>query len=198
MIAVVIVIWVVNLFLSIWNAYATGKVWVEAKHAGGGRWFMAWMGYLMASLGFSWDILLLAALVLRSTGVMTHAQVELFIDTGYVLVVPGFLFSGYAIMFQSWATAYRNHSVPNMAAAAYNTFANVHNTYNAIDSFPKASASVFKAFAGGGGKDKAKVNALIIFVAILAVAAGFIIAALIVHRVAASDTEVPARAVAAA
>jgi hypothetical protein len=131
---------------------------------------MAWMGYLMASLGFSWNILLLAALVLRSTGAMTHAQVELFMETGYVLVVPGFLFSGYAIMFESWANAYRNHSVPNMAVAAYNTFANLHNTYNAIDSFPKASASVFKAFAGGGGNGKGKANALIIFVAILAVA----------------------------
>jgi hypothetical protein len=144
MIGAVIVIWVLNLFLSIWNAYTTGKVWVEARHAGGGRRFMAWMGYLMASLGFSWNILLLAALVLRSTGVMTHPQVELFIDTGYVLVIPGFLFSGYAIMFQSWANAYRNHSVRNMGVAAYNTFANLYNAYSAINSFPKASASAFK------------------------------------------------------
>jgi hypothetical protein len=159
---------------------------------------MAWIGYLMASLGFSWNILLLGALVLRSTGAMTHAQVELFMETGYVLVLPGFLFSGYAITFQSWANAYRNHSLRNMGVAAYNTFATMHNTFNAIDSFPKASASVFKTFSGGGGNGKGKANALIIFVAILCVAAGFVIAALIVHRVAASDTEVPERAAAAA
>jgi len=34
-------IWILNLGISIWNAYAVGKVWVEAKHAGGGYRFMA-------------------------------------------------------------------------------------------------------------------------------------------------------------
>jgi hypothetical protein len=99
-------------------------------------------------------------------------------------------------MFQSWANAYRNHSVVNMGVAAYNTFANVHNTFNAIDTLPKAFGSVFKSFSGSGSS-KGKANALIIFAAIACVLAGFIIAALIVHRVAASDTQVPARATAA-
>ena len=99
-------------------------------------------------------------------------------------------------MFQSWANAYRKHSVVNMGVAAYNTYANIHNTFNAIDNFPKAFGSVFKSFTGGSGKSKA--NGLILFVAVLCVLSGFIIAALIVHRVAASDTQVPARARAAA
>lgn len=107
-------------------------------------------------------------------------------------MVPGFLFSGYAIMFQSWANAYRNHSVGNMGVAAYNTYANLHNTFNAIDNFPKAFGSVFKAFTGGSGKNKG--NGLILFAAIVCVLSGFIIAALIVHRVAASDTDLPSRA----
>ena len=50
----ILFIWCLNLGISVWNAYVTGKVWVEAKHAGGVRRFMAWMGYLMASVGFSW------------------------------------------------------------------------------------------------------------------------------------------------
>jgi hypothetical protein len=79
-----------------------------------------------------------------------------------------------------------------MGVAAYNTYANVHNTFNAIDNFPKAFGSVSKAFTGGSGKSKA--NGLILFVAVLCVLSGFIIAALIVHRVAANDTQVPARA----
>ena len=53
----ILFIWCLNLGISIWNAYVTGKVWIEAKHAGGVHRFMAWMGYLMASVGFSWDIL---------------------------------------------------------------------------------------------------------------------------------------------
>jgi hypothetical protein len=185
-------IWCLNLGISLWNAYATGKVWVEAKHAGGVHRFMAWMGYLMASLGFSWAILVLVGMLLQSLGTITPDQATLFLQAGYVLVVPGFLFSGYAIMFQSWANAYRNHSVVNMGVAAYNTYANVHNTFSAIDNFPKAFGSVFTSFSRGSGKSKA--NGLILFVAVLCVLSGFVIAALIVHRVAASDTQVPARA----
>jgi hypothetical protein len=192
----ILFIWCLNLGISIWNAYATGKVWVEAKHAGGVHRFMAWMGYIMASLGFSWDILVLVVILLQSLGKISPDQATLLLQTGYVLLVPGFLFSGYAIMFQTWANAYRNHSVVNMGVAAYNTYANIHNTFNAIDSFPKAFGSVFKSFTGGSGKSKA--NGLILLVAVLCVLSGFIIAALIVHRVAASDTQVPARARAAA
>jgi hypothetical protein len=165
---------------------------VEAEHAGGGYRFMAWMGYLMASLGFSWNILILVGMVLVSAGKITPEQADLFFQIGYVILVPGFLFSGYAIMFQSWANAYRQHSVKNLAVAAYNTYANVHNTFNAINDFPKAFSSVLKAFTGGSGKNKA--NGLILFLALVCVLSGFIITALIVHLVAASDTTVAARA----
>jgi hypothetical protein len=61
--------------------------------------FMAWMGYVMASLGFSWDILVLVGVLLHSLGKITSDQATLFFQAGYVLLVPGFLFSGYAIMF---------------------------------------------------------------------------------------------------
>lgn len=94
-------------------------------------------------------------------------------------------------MFQSWANAYRNHSVVNMGVAGYNTYANIHNTFNAIDNFPKAFGSVVNSFTRGGGKGKA--SGLILFAAVLCLLSGFIIAALIVHRVAANDTQVPAR-----
>ena len=189
----IVFIWCLNLGLSIWNSYAVGKVWVEANHAGGMYRFMAWMGYIMASLGFSWDIFVVVGVLLQSSGKVTPEQANLFLQAGYVIMVPGFLFSGYAIMFQSWANAYRNHSVVNMGVAAYNTYANVHNTFNAIDNFPKAFGSVFKSLSSGGS-GKGKANALIIFAAVLCVLAGFIIAAIIVHRVAASDTHVPPRA----
>jgi hypothetical protein len=185
-------IWVLNLAISIWNAYATGKVWVEAEHAGGGYRFMAWMGYLMASLGFSWNIFIVVGLVLASNGTITAEQADLFFQIGYVVLVPGFLFSGYAIMFQSWANAYREHSVGNLGVAAYNSYANLHNTFNVINNFPKAFGSVLKAFTGGGS-GKSKANGFILFLALLCVLSGFIITALIVHRVAASETTVPKR-----
>jgi hypothetical protein len=187
----IIGIWVLNLLISLWNSYVTGRVWVEAKHAGGGYQFMAWMGYIMASLGFSWDVFLIVGNILVSTGKITPDEINIFFQAGYILLVPGLLFSGYAIMFQSWANAYRTRSVGRTGIAAYNTYVNLHNTFNAIDDFPKAFGSVFKGFTGGRGKNKA--SGLILFLAILCAVSGFIIAALIVHRVAANDTEVPPR-----
>ena len=188
----IIFFWILNFGISVWNAYVTGKVWVEAKHAGGYYRFMAWMGYLMASLGFSWDIMFALGLFLVGAGKVDHEQVQLFFNIGYVLMVPGFLFSGYAIMFQSWANAYRNRTVPNMGVAAYNTYANLHNTFNAVHNFSKAFTSILKSFTKGSGKNKA--NGMILFLAVLCVCSGFILAGLIVWRVAASDTEVPLRA----
>jgi hypothetical protein len=130
---------------------------------------------------------------LQSAGKITPDQLELFFNAGYVILAPAILFSGYAIMFQSWANAYRNHTVPNLGIAAYNTYANIHNTFNVIDNFPKALGSVAKAFTGGSGKNKG--SGLIVFAAILCVLSGFIVAALIVHYVVARGTEVPDRVV---
>ena len=183
----IIFIWFLNLGISIWNAYSVGKVWVETKHVGGGYRFMAWMGYLMASIGFSYDILILVGVVLQGAGKITPDQLELFFNAGYIVLAPAILFSGYAIMFQSWANAYRNHSLPHLGVAAYNTYANIHNTFNVIDNLPKAIGSVAKALAGGRGSGKGKANGIILFVALLCVLSGFIIAGLIVHYVAGRD-----------
>src|ERR1035438_9840238 len=67
MIAAVLVMFL-NLFISLWNSYVTGKVWVEACHAGGERRFMARMGYLMASLGFTEVVVLWVGLLLQGRG----------------------------------------------------------------------------------------------------------------------------------
>ena len=183
----IIFIWFLNLGISIWNSYSVGKVWVEAKHAGGGYQFMAWMGYIMASVGFSYDILIVVGIGLHNAGKITPEQLELFFNAGYIVLAPAILFSGYAIMFQSWANAYRNHSIPRMGIAAYNTYANIHNTFNVIDNLPKAIGSVAKALTGGSGSSKGKANGLILFIALLCVLSGFIIAGLIVHYVAGRD-----------
>ena len=55
-------VWAINFGISVWNAYAVGKVWVEARHAGGWRRFMCWMGAVMSASGFSWCYLSFLAL----------------------------------------------------------------------------------------------------------------------------------------
>ena len=54
-------VWLLNLAISFWNAYACGKAWAEAKFYGGWPRFMTWMGAIMAASGFSWCFLILLA-----------------------------------------------------------------------------------------------------------------------------------------
>ena len=55
-------VWVLNFGISVWNAYAVGKVWVEARHENGWHRFMCWMGAVMSASGFSWCYLSFLAL----------------------------------------------------------------------------------------------------------------------------------------
>ena len=64
--ALFVLVWIMNFGISIWNAYAVGKVWVESKHAGGWHRFMAWIGFL--SFG------MIGALVSRFAAFVTRAQ----------------------------------------------------------------------------------------------------------------------------
>ncbi len=180
-------IWVLNLIISIWNSIATGNVWVEANHAGGGRKFMAWIGYLMAGLGFSWNILIVITFVLLANEKLTLTEAEGLLSLGYIVMVPGFLFAGYAIMFNSWANAYRKRTVANFGVAGYNTFANAYNTYHAVKDMPDAFRAVAKVFSGG----KSGRSAFLLLLLLASVLAGFIIAGVIVWRVAANDEPLP-------
>lgn len=178
----VIFIWILNLVISIWNSYAVGRAWVETEHEGGIHRFMAWMGYLMAGVGFSWNIFIVVGYFMLDSGKFTPDQFSAFLSLGYVLLVPGFLFSGYAIMLESWADAYRNRTLGSMGRAAWNTYANIHNTYSAVKDVPQAVGQVAKAFTGG----KKGAQGLILLLAIACLLSGFIIAGVIVWRVSAS------------
>ena len=130
-------VWVLNLAISFWNAYACGKAWAEAKFYGGWPRFMTWMGAIMAASGFSWCFLILLALVARGLDWITEQQLVVSLQLGYILIIPGVLFSGLMITVDSWATAFRTRRIGHFGIAAYNTFAQIHNTYNPI--FPRCT-----------------------------------------------------------
>src|SRR6516164_6744910 len=136
--ALVVLVWVLNLGISIWNAYAVGRAWVETKHAGGWPRFMAWMGAIMSACGFTWCYLLLLALIAYWIEWLTLYQVEALIQLGYILIIPGILFSGLLITIDSWAQAYRRRTLGAFGTAAYNTYAQIHNTYAAISGLGQA------------------------------------------------------------
>lgn len=144
--AVVVFVWFLNFGISIWNAFAVGRGWVETQHYGGWPKFMAWMGAIMSASGFTWCYLLLEAYAAHSGKWLTDQQLEGAISLGYVIIIPGVLISGLAIVVDSWARAYRTRRFSDLGVAAYNTYAQIHNTYHAFDGMGQAFTSIGRLF----------------------------------------------------
>jgi hypothetical protein len=186
-------VWVLNFGISVWNAYAVGKVWVEAKHEGGWHRFMCWIGAVMSACGFTWCYLSFLALTAHHFQWITEEQVGAALNLGYILLLPFILFGGYAITLDSWAQAYRRGGFLNYGAAAWNTYASIHNSYSAWRNLGGAFASLGDFFGSGGrsGKDRDGdgPNPIIIVILLVALAllGGIITTAVIIRRVAGTD-----------
>jgi hypothetical protein len=190
-------VWVINFGISLWNAYAVGKCWVETKHSGGWPRFMAWMGAIQSASGFSWCYLILLAIAAWFTGWLNEQQIDIALQLGYLLIIPGVLFSGLMITVDSWAAAYRRRTLGSFGTAAYNTFAQINNTYHAVNGMGKAFRNVMGFFENGdksrksnSDKDGGTVVVLVIILVVLALAGGILTTAAIIHRVAASEGRV--------
>src|SRR5262245_31717245 len=182
-------VWVLNFGISIWNAYAVGKVWVEARHEGGWHRFMCWMGAVMSATGFTWCYLSFLALTAAYFQWITEEQALAALNLGYILLVPFMLFAGYAITLDSWGRAYREGGLLNYGIAGWNTFASLHNTYSAWRNMGGAFASLGDFFKRRGSRDNGGAGGIIIVILLVALAlfGGIITTAVIIRRVAASE-----------
>jgi len=183
-------VWVLNFGISVWNAYAVGKVWVEARHENGWHRFMCWMGAVMSACGFTWCYLSFLVLTASYFQWITEQQAMVALNLGYILLIPFLLFAGYAITLDSWVRAYRQGGFMNYGIAAWNTYANIHNTYSAWQNLGGAFTSLGDFFKGErkGGKDGgAGAIVVVILLVALALLAGVITTAVIIRRVAATD-----------
>ena len=184
-------VWVLNFGISVWNAYAVGKVWVEARHENGWHRFMCWMGAVMSACGFTWCYLSFLVLTAHYFEWITEEQVMVALNLGYILLVPFMLFSGYAITLDSWVQAYRSGGFLNYGAAAWNTYASIHNTYSAWRNLGGAFSSLGEFFgaAGRAATDGDGPNPIIIVILLVALAllGGILTTTVIIRRVAATD-----------
>ncbi|HEV3437868.1 MAG TPA: hypothetical protein VG122_10940 [Gemmata sp.] len=185
-------VWVLNFGISVWNAYAVGKVWVEAKHEGGWHRFMCWMGAIMSACGFTWCYLSFLALSAHYFGWITEKETMVALDLGYVLLIPFMLFAGYAITLDSWAQAYRRGGFMNYGMAAWNTYASIHNTFSAWQNLSGAFTGLGNFFGGGNrsrSDDDESPNGVVVVILLVALAllGGVMTTAVIIRRVAATD-----------
>ena len=184
-------VWVINFGISIWNAYAVGKVWVEAKHEGGWHRFMCWMGAIMSATGFTWCYLSFLVLSAHYFKWITEEQTIAALDLGYVLLIPFMLFAGYAITLDSWAQAYRRGGFLNYGTAAWNTYASIHNTFSAWNNLSTAFTGLGNFFdkRGRSRNDNNGAGAIIVVILLVALAllGGVLTTATIIRRVAATN-----------
>ena len=183
-------VWVLNFAISVWNAYAVGKVWVDARHENGWHRFMCWMGAVMSACGFTWCYLSFLALTANYFGWITESQTMVALNLGYVLLLPFLLFAGYAITLDSWVQAYRRGGFLRYGAAAWNTYASIHNTYSAWRNVGGAFASLGDFFGGRKGsrdRDGAGPILIVILLVVFALLGGVLTTAVIIRRVAATD-----------
>lgn len=168
----IVLIWIVNCGISFWNAMMAGVVWVEFMAMGGWNRLLVWMVALMSGIGFSWCFLIVIVFGLHHwyPHLMDTSGVKAALSLGYLLLVSGLLCAGFVIWLDSLAQAWRERDAPSIGAAAWNTYAQLHNTYEAIDGIPDAFREVASFFLDGVGSSDDEIG--VAGVCILAVVVG--------------------------
>jgi len=177
----VAILWVVNFAISYWNCKVVGSSWHATKAMGGWIRFMNWMGAIMGACGFSWCLLIIFALggaAIFPTYV-TPVILKGSLSLGYLMIIPPILFSGYAIWAESLIQAWRERSFVSIAAAGWNSFANIYNTISAFENVPIAFGDVGKMFEDIDDP-KAGLAIVGVLIALLAVLGGVVVAASII------------------
>jgi len=187
-------VWLLNFGISIWNAYTVGKAWAEARAVGGWPRVMCWSGAVMSASGFSWCYLIFLVLTAYYYQLIDDTTLNVSLSLGYIILIPGILMAGLVITVDSWGRAFRQGGFLNYGMAAYNTYAQIHNTYSAITGFGEAFRSVSNFFGKGGGDRDRKSSGLVVVILLVgvALAAGVLTTTFIIWRTA-GTTPLPAR-----
>jgi hypothetical protein len=184
---------VLNLVISVWNAFSVGSIWDAARGRGGLAYFMAWMGAIMAAVGFSWTYLAAAGMaaawvpISRTVDGVTHtaplfgpSDLHALFSLGYLVLIFPLLGSGLALTLESWRAVVRRGNPGDFAVAGWNTFAQVENMRDALREVPDALETVGALFFSSKGSkrssskddDSGDATGLIFAFVVLALAGG--------------------------
>lgn len=193
-------IWILNLGISAWNAYAVGKMWVYTKQMGGWARLVTWCGYIMSVCGFSWCFLLPLALLSYVNHWFGFDDKALLatMNLGYIVLAPTICLSGLFIWIDSLIQAWKERTFTSFAVAGWNTYAQISNTYQVFTSIGPAFENVGSFFGGLGGSksddddDSPSSKLMVYVIALVAVSiiAGFVVATAIVVKTARAEAKV--------
>lgn len=176
-----IVILVLNFVISWFNAWSTGRAWAEANAAGGWVKLMAWSGAVMAAVGFTWTYTTLLALGAGAAGYLSPRYVELAMELGYAVIILPALGSGLAITVQSVMSAWRRRTFGSVGVAGWNTFAQIHNTYQAASLLPNVLTDLSDGL-GGKKDDRDDASARLVIILVVAALLGGVITTAMIIR----------------
>ena len=183
----ILLLWILNFVISWANAWGVGKTWTETKAVGGPAHFMSWMGATMAAVGFTWCYMVILGFVAMNVPetmlvedgnpeamLLNAEEASVFFDLAYLVIIFPLVGSGMAITTHSWGVFWRKRSLSNGVTAGWNTFAQLHNFYHAVEHVPRAMGNVGSFFGGGGSSDDDGKGKIIIALVVIAVAGGIL------------------------
>ena len=181
-----VLLYLANLAISWFNAYSVGRSWADSKAVGGWVRFMTWCGAVMSACGFTWCYLIVLAMIAGAAGWLPPQYVKEMLELGYIVIIGPILGSGIAICLDSITTAYRERSVNSIGIATWNTFAQVHNTYEAARTLPGVFGDLKENldFGEDGGDSESKLVLLVMVLVLGALSAGPLTTAIVIRSTA--------------
>lgn len=177
----VVFVMALNVAISFWNASLVGRFWSEKHLLPVGTQVLMWAGAIMAVCGFFSTYAVILVVLMASTHMfevlgqtlfkvtVTPEDVRLIVETTmnmvYLMIIIPILGSGLVIWAHSLAVAYKQRNFSSAVVAGWNTYAQLHNTYNAVRYVPRAGGEVGKSFGKiFKSKDSGKVLAFLFLI----------------------------------
>ena len=152
-----------NFCISWFNAWSVARSWADSKVIGGWTRFVTWCGAIMSAAGFTWCYTTIVALTAGATGYLGPKYVQAVLELGYVVMILPLLGSGLGIWIDSMTTACRRRDLLSVGGAAWNSYAQIHNTYQAATVLPGVFKHLTRVFGeGDGDRDSASGRALML------------------------------------
>lgn len=189
--ALIVFLLLLNGAISAFNAWACGQAWAETKRAGGWLHVINWSGTIMSICGFLWCYVIVLGLFGtlipwgydldgHARSLVTPEMFKWIFELGYMVIIFPALGTGLLLTINSWAHFYRERTFASGAVAGWNTFAQMHNMYEAVRVMPtiwrdlgglfggSASASGSGSSSGAGGStNKDTVTIIVVIVVVL-------------------------------
>lgn len=190
-ILLLVLVLALNFGISWANASYVGRYWSESKEVGGSFRVYIIVGYIMAIAGFTMVYgyigLLVSPFILHLAKVDQETIImfeQLSLDLVYIFCVVTIIPTGFYIWIQSLKDFWERKTLSSGLTAAWNSYAQIHNTVSAARNAPSALGRISKALFGG--KSKKKGNTVIIlcaiFLLILAIFGGYFTASAIMKK----------------